>query len=199
MCRHIITNLVHHNKWVIFEGEITENHHAVEAKIPVNIRLLLNTEADVDKLSEFWPDTYALPLNTAQSTRQLITRLLEDGEECLIAEYEGKIVHMNWLGYYDSHRYVSHEKKRMIKPGEALSYNTYCSEDYRGNSLMGAVHTEAFNLLASRGFHKYIGYVEPHNHASMKVSTQFCGKPKGIVSAWKILGYSLNFFSRKQA
>ena len=51
-CRHIFANLVHYKKWVILETEIDENHFKTEAKIPVNIRLLTESQEDIAGVTE---------------------------------------------------------------------------------------------------------------------------------------------------
>jgi hypothetical protein len=194
VCRHSITNLFHYNGVYIFETAINENHAVVKAKIPVSIRLLTRSKEDINQLTEFWPsDTYILPEGTLDDIREHITRLLSAGDECMIAEYEGKIIHMSWVGFHDTHIFEPYEKKRGIAPGEALSYNIYCAEEYQGNHLMGAVYTDIFNILQKRGYDKLIAYVAPHNTRAVKVHTQFCGKPKEKLYSIKILGVVVRF------
>jgi len=196
--RHIVTNLVNYNKWAIFEGDITENHDIIEAKIPVIIRLATTSDRDINSLAEFWPDTYTPPFSTPQSVRELIAGLLTAGEKCMIAEYEGKIVHMNWMGFHDTHEYNSYETKRKLEPDEAISYYTYCAVEYRGNNLMGAVRTTLFSFLAENNYKKIISYVIPANTPSVKVNTRFSGKQPRILRTWKILGLNFNFLSRER-
>ena len=120
LCRHIVTNLFHYDKLVILESEINENRENIKAKIPANIRLLSRTEEDINKLTEFWPpNTYTPHNSTPQMIRNLITERLSAGEECMIAEYNGETIHMNWIGFHNSHVFDSYEKKRGLGPGEA--------------------------------------------------------------------------------
>ena len=199
LVKHILTSLVYHNKWAIFVGDINAGHDTIEAKIPVTIRLANTAEQDIDKLVELWPEDYAPPFSTQQDIKDIIEGLLKDGEKCMIAEYEGKIVHMNWMGFHDTHRYHEYEKKRELKNDEVLSYYSYCSPDYRGNNLMGAVRAKIFDYLTENNYQKIIAYVMPDNTPSIKVNTRFLGKPPLLVHFWKILGISFSFLSRKPA
>jgi RimJ/RimL family protein N-acetyltransferase len=197
--KHIFTNLVHYNKWIIFEGDVSAEHVVAEAKIPVTIRLVSQSEEDIDKLAELWPEDYAPPFSTPQNVRELIAGLLRDGEKCMVAEYRGEIIHMNWMGFHDTHRYHPYEIKRKLKPNEVLSYYSYCSVKYRGNSLMGAVRSKILDYLVEHNYKKIISYVMPGNTASIKVNTRFLGKPALLVRFWSILGFNFSLLSRKRS
>ena len=148
VCRHIITNLVHYKKMVIFETDIYENSESKKSKIPVNIRMLSNTEEDINRLSEFWPtDTYAPPFSTPQMIRDLIVQRLAVGEVCFVAEHNGQIIYMSWYGFQNAHIFEPYEEKRGLGPGEALSHSAFCAPDYRGNNVVGAAHSMKWNFL----------------------------------------------------
>ena len=118
------------------------------------------------------------------------------GDRCMIAEYEGKIIHMNWIGFHNAHLFEPFERKRGLKSGEALSHNTYCAKDYRNNGLMTAVRSEVFNFLANNNYIKLINYIDHDNDASMKVTKRFGGKPVGTIHNLKILGANIAIYKR---
>ena len=104
VCRHVLTNTIHYQKLLIFESKIDENHHKAEANIPINIRFISESEEDINELTQFWPpNDYAPPFSTPEMINNLIKERLNIGDKCLIAEYDGKIIHMNWLGFHNAH------------------------------------------------------------------------------------------------
>jgi RimJ/RimL family protein N-acetyltransferase len=141
---------------------------------------------------------YAPTLSTPQRIKELIINRVSAGEECIITEYEGKIIHMNWIGFQNTHLFnPSYILKRGIGADEALSYNIYCAPEYRGNHIMGAVFSEIFNLLKRKCYQKLIGYVLPDNYASIKVVTKFLGKPVQTLHFLSIFGINISFLSKR--
>ena len=194
LCRHISTNLVHYRKLIIIETVIKENYEKIEARITVNIRLLSESEKDIEGLMEL--HQIDDDVSTPEMIKNLIKERLVAGDRCMIAEYEGNIIHMNWIGFYDAHLYESFERKRGLEPGEALSHNTYCAKSYRNNGLMTAVRSEVFNFLANNNYVKLINYIDHDNDASVKVTKRFGGKPIGTIYDLKILGVNIGFLKR---
>lgn len=199
LCRHIITNVFNYRKWVIFTVEINKNHETVVVIIPINIRLLTRSEDDINRLTEFWPrDTYGPPFSTPAMIKNKIKELLAAGEECMIAESNGKIVHMNWIGFYNSHVFEPYEEKLGLKQGEALSHSIYCDKEFRGNNLMGAVQTQVINHCVKNNYKKLISYVRPDNTPARKVYIRFGGVITKTLYILRILGFNICFISRKK-
>jgi RimJ/RimL family protein N-acetyltransferase len=199
LCRHIAMHLVHFNRLVILESEVHPNYERVEAKIPVNIRVLSSTKDDIDRLTEFWPaNLYVPPFSTRQIIRDVITERLKVGEVCLVAEHNGEIVHMNWLGFHNHHVFDPYEEKRGLDPGEALSHSTYCADAYRGKHLMSAVRSRAFDYLMNNGYKTLLNYVDPDNHAAIKVTKRFGGRPVQMIYSLKIMTIGFTWFSRRK-
>ena len=196
--RHIYADSIGYDKFAIFERDLSEPVEKVYAGIPIKIRLLHRSEKDINRLVEFWPDYYTNRLNTPQKTREIITSRLSAGEKCMIAEYEGKIIHMNWIGFQNTHLFNPFVLKKGIGAGEALSYQIYCAEKYRGNNIMSAVASQMFNLLKRGCYKKIVSYVAPHNYASIKVFTKMSGKPVQTLYYLGILGFRVSFLSRKE-
>lgn len=197
LCRHIFTNLAHFNKLVILETEIKPGYEQIEANIPVNIRVLANTEEDINRLTDFWPDVYTPSFATREAVMDIITKRLRDGELYLVAEHNGNIVHMNWLGFHNNHFSEFHEKKRGIGPSEALSHSTYCAVEHRGNHLMSAVRSQAFRYLLNNGYKVLINYTQPDNQAAMRVAKRFGGRPVQMVYAINIIGIRYSWLSNR--
>lgn len=198
LCRHIITHLICNDIWVILESEIDGKPEMVKARIPVNIRLLSRSEEDINNLTEFWITEYFIrPASTPEMIKNRIKEFLSAGDECMIAESDGKIVHMNWIRFHDNHIFEPFEKKRGLGPGEALSHNTFCADAYRGNHIMGAVRSKMFNFLAQNNYKTLVNYITPGNHAAMKVTKQFGGKPVQTLYSIKIFGISIFFLAKR--
>ncbi len=196
-CRHIYADATGYDKFAIFERDLSEPVEKVYARIPIKIRLLQQSEKDINRLVEFWPDFYTNRLNTPQKIREIIMSRLSAGEKCMIAEYEGKIIYMNWIGFQNTHLFNPYVLKKGIGADEAFSYNSYCADEYRGNNIMSAVFSQMFNLLKRKCYKKIIGYVSPHNYASIKIVTKMFGKQIQTLHYIGILGFRISFLSRR--
>ena len=197
VCRHILTNMVHYNRLVIFETVMSEILEDNKAKIPVNIRALSKSEEDIDRLTEFWPeDTYVPKYSTRPMIRNIISQRLTAGEECFIAEYNGEIIGMSWWGFYNAHIFEPYEKKRGLGPGEALSHSVFCAEDYRGKNVANAVRSAKWTYLLANNYNKVVAYVDPENKAAMKFSRRFGGKPVKTLHLLKLCGLELYFWGK---
>lgn len=198
LCRHIITNLVHYNKLVIFETDVHEPSEFVKAKIPVNVRTLSRSEEDIDRLTKFWPmDTYVPKSSTRQMIRNLIIERLAVGEECFIVEYNGEVIGMSWYGFYNAHVFEPYEKKRGLVPGEALAHSVFFAENFRGKNVANAVYFEKWNFLVKNYYKKLISYVDTHNDAAMKVSKRYGGRPVQTLRHLKLFGISIFFLTKR--
>ena len=194
LCRHVITNLVHYEKTLVLESEINEKYEKIEAKIPIIIRLLNDNEKDIYDVAELFREYN--PVRTLEACKYLVKEHLKAGDRCMVAEYYGKIIHMNWFGFQDAHLFESFEKKRGIGPGEVLSHNTICAKKYRNNGLMTAVRSEVFNYLANNGYIRLINNVDHNNEASSKVTKRFGAKAVGEIYSLKILGINIDIYNR---
>lgn len=197
LCRFIIAWSIHYNKYYIHERDLSKPINMVQARIPVKIRLLSRSEDDINRLTEFWPDDYAPLINTPQNIREIIVSRLSAGEECIITEYEGKIVLMNWIGFQNTHLFNRYGQKWRIGANEALCYNVYCTVEYRGNNVQAASYSEIFNLLRRKGYKNLIVYVGSLNYANMKVTTKMLGEPVQTLRSLSILGFNFHFLSRR--
>jgi hypothetical protein len=197
-CKHVLCDSLSYEKYNVFEGDLSGLVPEAHAKIPVNIRLLTYNNDDIDRLAAFWPDVYAPAFSNPVIIRELILDRLAAGEECIIAEYEGKIIYMTWHGFRNTHIFNPYVKKKGIGIDEALSYNSYCAVEYRGNNLQAAVLSKKQDILKSKGYHKTLHYVQPHNIASMKNMTKILGKPVQTLYCLNILGYDFYHLSRRK-
>jgi hypothetical protein len=193
----MITNLVNYQKFVIFETDIYENSESRESKIPINIRVLENTEEDINKLTEFWPsDTYGSPFSTPEMIKSSIKERLDAGELCFIAEHNGEIIYMGWFGFQNAHIFTPYEKKRGLGPNEVITHSSYCAEKYRGKNVLSAVHSVKWDFMLKNGYKKLIAYVVPKHQASMKISMRYTEKPVKTVHYLRILGIPLVFLTK---
>lgn len=198
LCRHIVKNLVNYRKWVVIETRIHKDIEKVEAKIPVTIRLLSRSEEDIRRLTEFWPDIYAPVISNPQNIRDLIIEHLSAGEECMIAEYHGDIIHMNWIGFNNRHIFESYEKKRGLRDGEAISHRTYCADEYRNNRLMTAVRYRILDYLENNNYKILLSYIRSDNVPAVKVNQRFGGKVVQIFHFVSLLAFKFSLISRKR-
>jgi RimJ/RimL family protein N-acetyltransferase len=196
-CKHILVDFVHYHEYAVFEGDLSRQVPEIKAKIPVMMRFLSENEADIDRLVDFWVSRpqYSGGRRAAVKT---ITGRLSTGDKCFIAEYAGKIIYMDWLGFPGAHVFQPYESKRGLGEGEVLIFGTYCAPAYRGNNLMGLSGYKIVNILKNQGYTRCISYVHPDNHASIKNSERYFGKPTKRLHHWNILGLNLSFLSKEK-
>lgn len=199
VCRHLVTNLMHYYKLVILETEVNHSYPEAKASIPVAIRFLTDSDGDIDRLTEFWPPhDYAPPFATRRDIREIIVARLKAGERCLVAEHEGKIIYMNWVGFYGAHVFESYEKKRGLFPGEAIGHSTFCAEAFRNQHVTSAARSELFRFLTETGTRKVVSYVDPDNVSSSRVVSRFGARPVKMLHVLKILGLTTYYFTKTQ-
>lgn len=199
-CRYALVNsLFIYQKYTVFERDLSEPIEEAQAKIPINVRLLSRNGYDIDRLVEFWPDVYAYAKHaytdgTFANIKQMINTRLSMSEECMIAEYKGKIIHMNWIGFQNTHLFNSYVLERGISSEEALSYNVFCAPKFRDNKVMEAVFVEIFKSLKGKGHKKVIEYVESRNTASAKGADRVFKKKIGNLYYIGLLGFGKYIF-----
>ena len=198
LCRHIFTNLFSHERFWILEGDIN-NDIIIQPKIPATIRLLSNTNEDIDRLTDIWPLNESLPIfSDKKLIKEYITRMLSAGHECMIAECQGEIASMTWFFYHNTHE-CNHEwffKRWAINPGEVFVADGYCVEKYRGNRLMGPILTAQWDHLSKIGYKKAIVYCLTQNSLSLKNLLNFF-EPVKMFYHFRFLGIHIHFMSSK--
>ena len=180
---------------IVFERNLSGAIEEVHAKIPINIRLLSRDESDINRLVEFWPDFYAHP-PAGVNIKEMIINRLSVGEECMIAEYNGKIIHMDWIGFQNTHLFNNYVLKKGMSPEETLAYNTYTSPEYRGNKIMDAVRIEMFKFVKRKGYKRMIAYAASQNIGSIIVHLKLF-KKTNILYIVRIFGFTKYFLSKK--
>lgn len=197
LCKFVCANLVRYQKFTVFERDLSEPIEELPAKIPIDIRLVSREESDIDKLVKFWPDFYTPPESTPFSIKEMIINRLSVGEECMIAEYKGKIIHMNWIGFQNTHLFNKYVLKKGVSSEELIGYNIYTDPEYRHNKVVEAVFTEIFKYLKRKNYKKIINYVGSQNIASIKVTSKVYTKKTNTLYYIGIFGFGRYFLSKK--
>ena len=196
--KHICKDAIDYEKYQVMETDLSEHIEIKDAKIPVNIRTLTSSEDDISKIVAFWPDVYSPRFSTPESLKEMIIKRLAAGEVCNIAEYEGKIIHMGWQGFQNTHLWNPYVRKRGLKSDELLSYNVFCSPEYRGNNIPRAVGSRSYPRLIEKGYRKVIGYTQPNNIASISSAQSLASKPVQTLHWLNILGWNIYHLTKKK-
>ena len=196
LCKYVYANLFTYQKMIVFERDLSGPIEEVHAKIPINIRLLSRDESDIDRLVEFWPDFYTPSESTPSCIKEIIVNRLSVGEECMIAEYKGKIVHMNWIGVQNTYLFNTYIMKKCISSEGAIGYNIYTDPRYRGNNIVIAVWSEIFKYLKRKSYKKMTNYVASQNIASRRVTPKVFKKTNTLYYI-NILGFGRYFLSKR--
>ena len=199
--RYVCANLFVYQKYIVFERDLCQPIEEAPAKIPIVIRLLSTNEDDIDRLVEFWPNDYAYAKyaytnGVFADMKRMITTRLSMGEECMIAEYKGKIIHMNWIGFQKTRLFNYYAMQRGITSEEALGYNIYTTPEYRGNKIAEAVWAEIFKFLKGKGYKRMINYVASWNIGPMKITQKIFKNRTGNLYYFGIFGLGKYIFRR---
>lgn len=195
LCEFVCANLFVYQKLTVFERNLSGPIEEVHAKIPINIGLLSRDKSDIDRLVEFWPDSYAHPPEGA-NIKEMIVNRLSMGEECMVAEYKGRIIHMNWIGFKNTYLFNEYVLKKGISSEEVIGYNIYTVPEYRGNRIVNAVWAEIFDFLKRKDYKRLTHYVASQNLASMKVTPKVFKKTNTLYYI-SICGFGRYFLSKR--
>lgn len=195
---HMISDAINYQKWLIVAMEVYDIKEDVLTKIPVSIRFLSKSEDDIERLVSFWPDVYTPLFSTPQTITHLIHERLDRGEVCLIAEYNGEIIYMAWIGHYSTHINRGYETKRGLNHGEAIGYDLYCSERYRNMNVMKKARTEVIKYLYIHDYKRLINYILPTNAPSLKVAKRYGGYLEGSVRIISIFSARVSILRKSQ-
>ena len=148
------------NKFLVFEIDLAQRTLSENQDNRVTIRMLENTQNDIDTLSTFWltNNVQFNPLyNNELQVKKLISTRLETGEICVIAEFQNKIVHFNWISIFNycplniniPLKYLDFQPVR-----HAYSYNTFTHPKYRGQGIVYEVKAFIINYIIKSGCEK---------------------------------------------
>ncbi len=196
LCKFVCVNLFLYQKFTVFEKDLSTSIYEVHPKIPTSIRFLSRDENDINRLVEFWPEFYAAPGSTPISIKKTIIKRFSMGEECIVAEYMGEIVHMNWIGFQKTYLFNKYVLKKGVGMDEALSYNIYTDPRYRGNKIVEAVWVEMIKYLKGKNYKNMICYVASQNLASTKVTSRLF-KNTCVLYYISIFGFERYFISKE--
>jgi len=191
----VLTNLFEYQKSTLFERDLSKPIEEVKTGIPIYIRLLSRNGEDIDRLVEFWPVSYARSPEGVSVIEMIVTRL-SMGEECMIAEHGGKIIHMHWIGFENTYLFNRCVLKRGVNAGEAVDYIMYTDPEYRGNRIAEAVWIEMFKFLKRKGYQNQIGYNSSRNLEGMRLSKKL-KKATATLHYIRILSFTISFLSNR--
>jgi len=175
MARHIRQRLVRKNTFLVFVSDLTTPPPSFPCPEGFTIRLVGQTEGEIDRLVRFWLSSYAenYPLFYSEElVRRLIAERLAAGELCFVAEHKGAIAHFHWISRYGRCALNKEEPLKFLpfRPGkEAYGYNIFTHPEYRGRGLMLAVYSFLCAWLREQGCERLWSCVGSKNTASIKL------------------------------
>jgi len=170
--RLLLSSLFVYRKYMIFEKDLTNTIEAMPSKLPIIIRSINNEKYSIDKLAKFWPPFYTNPGMSHLDITKYISSRLSYGELCVIAEHQNEIIHMNWLGFQNTHMFNGYLNEGTLDLDTVLGYNIYTNPEFRHLNVVYAVWVEIFKLLRKDGYNKLIHYVSVQNVASINATSK---------------------------
>ena len=145
------------------DGSLPKTHG-----VPAELGLL--APEDVDAYLDLRPQADAAEIQAR----------LRDGQRCLVARSEGRIVHVRWSSTQSVWVDVLGCTFRLA-PGYELGHGTFTHPDFRRYGLAGAVRAEMIRRLREEGITCSLAIVEPENIPSVRFNEKFGFRRIGVI------------------
>ncbi len=158
---------------VLMERPLDEPVVAVEARLPVVISLLEETE--VDEYIGFRPE--AAPSE--------VRRRLEGGQSCFVARHEDRIVHSAWAATRRAWiEYLAREIQ--LAPDEVYVYESFTAPGFRGQNIAPARETQMIRIYRDAGYRRSWAAIMPENKPAYRPFEKLGYRPFGVLGYVKI-------------
>lgn len=140
---------------VIVERSLDEPLPPVEARLPVTLGLL--QESEVDEYVAFRPE--AEPAE--------IRRRLQAGQLCFVARHEGRLVQIAWAAIGRARiDYLAREVA--LAPDQAYCYESFTAPDVRGQNIAAARSVFMQQVLRQADYRRLVAVIMPENKRAFR-------------------------------
>lgn len=169
-----ISGLLKVTRWNVVELDIANFLESRES--PPGIEWRFAESNDFDE------DIPELRLNAGR--RRHAKQMLEEGSACLLAEYEGRPVHIRWMTFGRLH---TDPFDLPLGPGWVYLHRIRTATAFRGRGLQQAGAKVTMEHAQRRGARRVVGIVETGNSVSMHVTKKVGYQRTGSMTSVRLL------------
>lgn len=130
-------------------------------------------------------------LATLQDRRAIFESRFAEGDHCVVACADGRIVGFEWFSDRDSHREAEWGYEIAIPPGSVYAYDAYVDPQYRNSGVWIRFKAYMSDWMSVHGKRDVITFVEHGNLPSLRTHLRFGFAPEKTVLAIKILWFTV--------
>jgi L-amino acid N-acyltransferase YncA len=114
------------------------------------------------------------------------------GDECVVAEIDGRIVGYEWFCHQSSHVEATHGYRIDVPPGCVYAYDAYLDPQYRNSGFWLRFKAHLAARMTSRDAREVLTFVEEGNNVSRNAHLRFGFTPVKSVLALHLFGLTLH-------
>lgn len=115
----------------------------------------------------------------------------EAGDDCVVADVDGRIVGYEWFCHQPLHVEAIHGYRIHVPHGCVYAYDAYLDPQYRNSGFWLRFKAHLAALMTSRGAREVLTFVEEGNNASRHAHLRFGFRPVKSVLALHLFGLTL--------
>jgi L-amino acid N-acyltransferase YncA len=127
-------------------------------------------------------------------TMDEVNHRLETGHMLFIAKKNNKIIGFFWVATNYIEVPYFHASMHLNKE-EAVDYNSYMVEEYRGKRINSALKAYAFENLKQKGYKRVFGYIKTTNKSSLRANELVGFRTIGRITAIIIMTLEFRYHS----
>jgi RimJ/RimL family protein N-acetyltransferase len=112
---------------------------------------------------------------------------VKNGDRCFVAKQNGQITFVAWAAFGKCYSYLLDREFRLADR-EAYGYGAYTLPRFRGNGLHPAATCHRLQFLREQGCERYVAFVEPGNHAAMRMPEKLGLEKVGVTGFIELFG-----------
>jgi GNAT superfamily N-acetyltransferase len=132
-----------------------------------------------------------------QDKRALFVRRFEEGDQCVIALVDGRVVGYEWFSDQPVHHEAGWHYRIDIPPGYVYAYDAYIEPAYRNTGVWLRFKAYLADWMTACGKRGVLTFVDYGNWPSLRTHLRFGFRPTATVLALRIIG--LRLFRKVQA
>jgi GNAT superfamily N-acetyltransferase len=113
------------------------------------------------------------------------------GDDCVVADIDGRIVGYEWFCHQPSHVEATHGYRIHVPRGSVYAYDAYLDPQYRNSGFWLRFKAHLAALMTARDARDVLTFVEEGNTASRNAHVRFGFKPVKSVLALRVFGVTL--------
>ena len=164
-------------QFVVVTRRLDSSLPVYQARIPFDFEEL---PQDVEKIEASLAHLPAIHTND-------IGRRVQHGDLCHVAKCNGQIIFISWIAFRECYSYGL-DREYELADSQAYVYSAYTLPEFRGNGVYPAAHCHSLQLLKDSGYKQILTFVDPKNHAAMRMPEKLGYDKIGITGFIEVFG-----------